>query len=84
MRKRAGRMNRKRNSSGSSSMDLAPDFDEFIGSLIANEVEFVVVRAYALVFHGTPRYTGDIDIPRSEQKRSGGLRDLREGACPRG
>ncbi len=43
-------------------MDLAPDFDEFIGSLIANEVEFLIVGAYALAFHGAPRYTGDIDI----------------------
>jgi hypothetical protein len=43
-------------------MDLAPDFDEFIGSLIAQEVEFLVVGAYALAFHGAPRYTGDIDI----------------------
>jgi hypothetical protein len=24
-------------------MDLAPDFDEFVGSLIANEVEFLIV-----------------------------------------
>jgi hypothetical protein len=43
-------------------MDLAPDFDEFIGSLIAHEVEFLIVGAYALAFHGAPRYTGDIDI----------------------
>jgi hypothetical protein len=43
-------------------MDLAPDFDEFIGSLIAQEVEFLIVGAYALAFHGAPRYTGDIDI----------------------
>ena len=43
-------------------MDLAPDFDEFIGLLIAREVEFVIVGAYALAFHGAPRYTGDIDI----------------------
>ncbi len=43
-------------------MDLAPDFDEFIGLLIAHEVEFVIVGAYALAFHGAPRYTGDIDI----------------------
>ena len=40
-------------------MDLAPDFDEFIGSLIAREVEFLIVGAYALAFHGAPRYTGD-------------------------
>jgi hypothetical protein len=44
------------------SMDLAPDFDEFIGSLTAHGVEFIVVGAYALAFHGAPRFTGDLDI----------------------
>ena len=43
-------------------MDLAPDFDEFIGSLTAHGVEFVIVGAYALAFHGAPRFTGDLDI----------------------
>jgi hypothetical protein len=43
-------------------MDLAPDFDEFIGSLIAHRAEFLVVGAYALAFHGAPRFTGDIDF----------------------
>ena len=43
-------------------MELAPDFDEFIGSLIARGVEFVVVGAYALAFYGAPRFTGDLDI----------------------
>jgi hypothetical protein len=43
-------------------MDLAPDFDEFIGYLTARGVEFVVVGAYALAFHGAPRFTGDLDI----------------------
>jgi len=43
-------------------MDLAPDFDEFIASLTAHGVEFVVVGAYALAFHGAPRFTGDLDI----------------------
>ena len=43
-------------------MDLAPDFDEFIGSLIAHGVEFVVVGAYAPAFHGAPRFTGDLAI----------------------
>lgn len=43
-------------------MELAPDFDEFFGSLIAHEVEFLVVGAYALAFHGAPRFTGDIDL----------------------
>lgn len=43
-------------------MELAPDFDEFIESLIAHGVEFIVVGAYALAFHGAPRFTGDLDI----------------------
>jgi len=43
-------------------MDLAPDFDEFIASLTAHGVEFVIVGAYALAFHGAPRFTGDLDV----------------------
>jgi hypothetical protein len=43
-------------------MDLAPDFDEFIASLIAHRVEFLIVGAYALAFHGAPRFTGDLDV----------------------
>jgi hypothetical protein len=43
-------------------MDLAPDFDEFIGCLIVHGVDFVVVGAYALAHHGAPRFTGDLDV----------------------
>ncbi|MBS1818919.1 MAG: hypothetical protein JSU08_13385 [Acidobacteria bacterium] len=43
-------------------MELAPDFDEFIACLSARGVEFLVVGAYALAFHGAPRFTGDLDI----------------------
>ena len=43
-------------------MDLAPDFDEFIGCLTAHGVEFIVVGAYALALHGAPRFTGDLDV----------------------
>ena len=43
-------------------VELAPDFDEFFGLLIARGVEFLVVGAYALACHGAPRYTGDIDV----------------------
>lgn len=43
-------------------MDLAPDFDEFCGLLSAHDVEFVVIGAHALAFHGAPRFTGDLDI----------------------
>jgi hypothetical protein len=43
-------------------MDLAPDFSEFIGSLNAQGVEFLIVGAHALAFHGAPRFTGDLDL----------------------
>jgi hypothetical protein len=43
-------------------MELAPDFDELIGCLNARGVEFLVVGAYALAFHGAPRFTGDFDV----------------------
>ena len=43
-------------------VELARDFDEFFGSLIAHGVEFLVVGGYALAFHGAPRFTGDIDV----------------------
>lgn len=53
-------------------MDLAPDFDEFCALLTAREVEFVIVGAHALAFHGAPRFTGDLDIlvrPTAENGR---------------
>jgi hypothetical protein len=43
-------------------LDLAPDFNESCGLLNARRVEFVIVGAHALAFHGAPRYTGDLDI----------------------
>lgn len=43
-------------------MDLAPDFNEFIGCLTARRVEFLIVGAYALALHGSPRFTGDLDV----------------------
>ena len=43
-------------------MDLAPDFDEFCALLNAREVEYVIVGAHALAFHGAPRFTGDLDV----------------------
>jgi hypothetical protein len=43
-------------------MDLAPDFNEFCGLLNEHRVEYVIVGAYALAFHGRPRFTGDFDV----------------------
>lgn len=43
-------------------MELQKDFKEFLEYLNKNNVEYVIVGAYALAFYGVPRYTGDIDI----------------------
>lgn len=43
-------------------MEVAPDFDEFIACLTAHGVEFAIVGAYALAYHGAPRFTGDLDV----------------------
>ncbi len=42
--------------------ELNKDLREFVELLVAREVEFVVVGAYALAFHGHPRFTQDIDF----------------------
>lgn len=43
-------------------MNLNKDFREFIESLNANEVRYLVVGGYAVAIHGHPRYTKDIDV----------------------
>ena len=40
-------------------MTLHKDLREFIESLNSHGVEFVVVGAHAVAFHGHPRFTGD-------------------------
>jgi len=42
--------------------DLNPDFLDLLRALVDAGVEFVIVGAYALSFHGAPRASGDIDI----------------------
>ena len=43
-------------------MELQKDFKELLELFNKHKVEYVIVGAYALAFHGCPRYTGDIDI----------------------
>ena len=43
-------------------MEVAPDYGAFIACLTAHGVEFVIVGAYALAYHGAPRFTGDLDV----------------------
>lgn len=41
---------------------LNRDFKEMLSCLKEEEVEFLIVGAYALAAHGFPRATGDIDV----------------------
>jgi hypothetical protein len=41
---------------------LSSDLREFINLLKRNRVKNPIVGAWALAFHGRPRYTGDLDI----------------------
>jgi predicted nucleotidyltransferase len=41
---------------------LSNDLREFIRLLNTKNVRYVIVGAWALAFHGRPRYTGDLDI----------------------
>ena len=43
-------------------MEIQSDFKELLELLNAHKVEFIVVGGYALAFHGSPRFTGDIDV----------------------
>lgn len=43
-------------------MEVQKDFRDLLELFNAHDVDYMIVGAYALAFHGAPRYTGDIDI----------------------
>ena len=43
-------------------MDLEEDLREFVELLNALNVRYMVVGAFAVAYHGHPRFTGDIDF----------------------
>lgn len=43
-------------------MELQQDFKELLALLNSQKVEYIIIGAHALAFHGAPRYTGDLDI----------------------
>ena len=62
-------------------MALQKDFKEFIELLIEKKVDFLIVGAHAVAFHGFPRLTGDIDFffglePDNVKKLSLALQDF--------
>jgi hypothetical protein len=53
-------------------MEVQKDFRDLFELLNAHQVEYMIVGAYALAFHGAPRYTGYMDIfikPEAENAR---------------
>lgn len=43
-------------------MQIQKDLREFVELLNSNEVDYLVVGAFAVAHHGYPRYTGDLDL----------------------
>lgn len=41
---------------------LSSDLREFIRLLNTKSLKYVIVGAWAVTFHGRPRYTGDLDV----------------------
>jgi hypothetical protein len=43
-------------------MEVQQDFRDLLALFNAHEVDYLIVGAHALAYHGAPRYTGDLDI----------------------
>ena len=43
-------------------VNLPPDFKEFLKLLNAHRVEYLLIGGYAVAYHGYPRATADMDI----------------------
>jgi hypothetical protein len=66
-------------------MEVQKDFRDLLKLLNAHKVEYLIVGAYALAFHGAPRYTGDMDIyvkpnPTNAQRIMAALNDFGFGS----
>ncbi len=43
-------------------MEVQQDFKDLLELFDAHKVDYMIVGAHALAYHGVPRYTGDMDI----------------------
>jgi hypothetical protein len=67
-------------------MEVQKDFRDLLELLNAHKVDYLIVGAYALAFHGAPRYTGDMDIyvnpdPTNAQRIMAALNDFGFGSA---
>ncbi len=55
-------------------MEVQQDFRDLLALFNKHKVEYLIVGAYALGFHGAPRYTGDLDVfVRSDPINAGNI-----------
>ena len=62
-------------------VNLPPDFKEFLRLLNAHQVEYLLIGGYAVAYHGYPRATADMDIwiathPQNAKKIVAALKDF--------
>jgi hypothetical protein len=67
-------------------MEVQKDFRDLLELLNAHKVQYMIIGAYALAFHGAPRYTGDMDIlvkpdPANAQRMMAALNDFGFGSA---
>src|SRR3989337_1702980 len=43
-------------------MEVQEGFGDLLALFNKHKVDYIIVGAYALGFHGSPRYTGDLDV----------------------
>jgi len=43
-------------------MEIQQDFKELLELFNAHKVDYIIIGAFALSYHGVPRFTGDLDI----------------------
>jgi predicted nucleotidyltransferase len=67
-------------------MDLYPDFKDLLAAFAASGVRYVLIGGYAVMFHGRPRATKDLDllvaVDEGNRERLG--KALREFGAPAG
>lgn len=66
-------------------MEVQQDFKELLELLNAHKAKYIIVGAYALAFHGVPRFTGDMDIlvkpdPKNAEKILAALKEFGFGS----